>query len=232
MSEQTVMTVTVQREAWHRNFHELKLFYDAHGHVSLPTTNPSYTRLSQWLTYQRYHATCLTKQQLELLNSIDYKSIRYLRGDSEKEWCKKFKRLEKLHNETGLLRVSAEERDLGRWLSNQRSLMRSNSIAAARRKKLEELGVRPSDMNQNRRTASMKNEKWHNRYDELKAFCESKGHSDLPMNWKENPSLANWVKNQRRDYRLSLNGVKSMDEDRIRLLEAIKFKWKIRKTQN
>ena len=37
---------------------------------------------------------------------------------------------------------------------------------------------------------------WEDRYQQLEEFNDTYGHTQVPMNWSGNPSLANWVSAQ------------------------------------
>jgi hypothetical protein len=67
---------------------------------------------------------------------------------------------------------------------------------------------------------------WENRLSELAYYRKIHGHCNVPHNYSENPKLANWVKKQRRKYRLHLEGKTSpMTPLRIQKLESLGFEW-------
>ena len=47
-------------------------------------------------------------------------------------------------------------------------------------------------------------ERWNTRFEELKAFNEKYGYSDVPVRCHENPKLGWWVNNQRKFYGIYL----------------------------
>ena len=52
----------------------------------------------------------------------------------------------------------------------------------------------------------------------------------MPKRFKSNPSLGEWVLNQRKQYRLFQEGMSSsMTEERIERLEDIDFEWDVRR---
>ena len=68
--------------------------------------------------------------------------------------------------------------------------------------------------------------KWHERYEQLRNFRSVSGHCHVPTGWKENPSLAQWVKRQRYQYKLKQEGKHStMTEEREKALENLGFVW-------
>jgi hypothetical protein len=67
-----------KQELWSENFQKSKECYDENGHSTLARTDPEYMReclSSKWLTYQRHCATSLGKGHLELLESMNYKTV-------------------------------------------------------------------------------------------------------------------------------------------------------------
>ncbi len=69
-------------------------------------------------------------------------------------------------------------------------------------------------------------ENWMERYRELVEYKRVHGHCLVPNIFKENPSLAEWVKRQRYQYKLRRLGEhSSMSDDRIQTLEALGFVW-------
>jgi hypothetical protein len=62
---------------------------------------------------------------------------------------------------------------------------------------------------------------------ELADFCKINGHCNVPKNYSENSKLANWVQNQRYQYKLYLKGKRSLiTPARIQALESLGFEWK------
>ena len=66
--------------------------------------------------------------------------------------------------------------------------------------------------------------RWNERYQELITFKEEHGHCCVPSHWPTNSALAQWVKRQRYQYKLSQQGVHSnLTEKRKQLLDKIGF---------
>jgi len=69
-------------------------------------------------------------------------------------------------------------------------------------------------------------EQWGKRYSELVEFHKQHGHCLVPLNWAPNPSLAHWVKRQRYQYRIKIEGKHStMSDERERALQELRFSW-------
>jgi len=71
---------------------------------------------------------------------------------------------------------------------------------------------------------------WQERLRELLKFEEEYGNCDVPAIYAPNPQLGSWVKCQRRQYKLYLEGKTSnMTKERKEELEKYGFQWSIRK---
>jgi hypothetical protein len=74
--------------------------------------------------------------------------------------------------------------------------------------------------------------RWRERLQELEAFQQIYGHSDVPQEFDENLKLANWVMNQRTAKRLKMEGQQTgLREIRIRRLEQLQFVWNTKDRQ-
>lgn len=117
---------------------------------------------------------------------------------------------------------------LARWVKRQRyqyKLMKEN---------------KPSTMTQDRALAlesigfvwDSQAAAWGERLDELRLFRQSVGHCNVPSNYAENPQLATWVKCQRRQYKLFIDGKPSnMTQERINMLGSLDFRWELRSSK-
>ena len=67
---------------------------------------------------------------------------------------------------------------------------------------------------------------WWERYQDMVQFKETNGHCVVPLYNPSNPSLSHWVKRQRCQYKLKLEGKHStLTEERQKLLEDLGFTW-------
>jgi hypothetical protein len=68
---------------------------------------------------------------------------------------------------------------------------------------------------------------WEDRLRDLTDYHKIHGHCNVPQNYSENVKLATWVKTQRTQYRLHLEGKPSHTTlPRIQALENLGFEWK------
>jgi len=76
-------------------------------------------------------------------------------------------------------------------------------------------------------------ELWNQRIEELKEYKEKHGNCNVPQVYPANKPLGEWVKTQRKHYRLKQQGKKSsMTEERILELEDVGFVWKVGTADN
>jgi len=66
---------------------------------------------------------------------------------------------------------------------------------------------------------------WQERYQSLEVFQLTHGHCNVQSNFHDS-SLSNWVKNQRKQYKLYQAGLKTtMDQERVNILNSLGFNW-------
>lgn len=72
---------------------------------------------------------------------------------------------------------------------------------------------------------------WSERFAQLQEYKTINGHCNVPIRYKTNPSLGQWVSTQRQEYASFQNGKKSnMTKERIAKLEEAEFNWSLRDT--
>ncbi len=85
----------------------------------------------------------------------------------------------------------------------------------------------PSEKDAQTRFKPFHEEKWNFHYCELLNFKKEHGHCLVPHTFPSKPHLARWVKRQRRQYKLRLEGNQNstMTEERIKILNDVGFVW-------
>ena len=167
--------------------------------------------LSQWAAVQRrlrHRLPAALKNKL-LAIGFDFE-------EQEPSWEQSFDQLEsfyQVHGHTILPEDDFSFEPLRDWLLLQ--VRNQQYLAEDQYQKLNSLGV-DWDM------ISTRGLRWQRMFLKLKAFYQAQGHSRVPQKWAPDPSLANWVQVQRRVY-----GQNRMPENRVRLLESLKFIWHI-----
>jgi hypothetical protein len=82
------------------------------------------------------------------------------------------------------------------------------------------------DMDPKERFRSYQAQQWNERFADLEEFRNKNGHCLVPHNFAENPSLAQWVKRQRYQYKLKEERKHStLTEERQAKLDAMAFIW-------
>jgi len=148
----------------------------------------------------------------------------------EQKWNQMFDRLYLFKEKHGHCLVpNRYENDpaLGAWVSTQRRQYKillsgsseSTPMTAERASRLESLGFVWA-------TNDPRHVPWEVRYKELCQYKDSYGDCLVPIGFKRNVKLANWVSTQRQEYKLLREGRSSrLTEDRIKMLQDIDFVW-------
>ncbi|NOS72040.1 MAG: hypothetical protein HOP33_19195, partial [Verrucomicrobia bacterium] len=103
-----------------------------------------------------------------------------------------------------------ENQKLATWVVNQRVLRRDGVLEDEKIALLDRIGFKWSPHEST----------WRTQYLALLNYRERFKDCHVPQNWKENKSLAHWVKTQRNDY-----GKGELSRERIAALEKIGFEW-------
>lgn len=106
----------------------------------------------------------------------------------------------------------AENQKLATWVVNQRVLQRDGVLEDEKVELLNRVGFKWNPHASN----------WRTSYLALLEYRKQFGNCRVPQDWKENKSLAHWVKTQRMYYAKG-----ELERDRIALLEKAGFEWRI-----
>jgi Helicase associated domain len=144
------------------------------------------------------------------------------------QWAEKFEELCAYKKKEGHCLVPHTFNDnlaLARWVKRQRyqyKLMmegKASTMTPERVKALEDLGF----------VWDSQGAAWGDRLHELEEFRKAYMHCNVPSNFSDNPRLATWIKCQRRQYKLYMEGKPSnMTPQRIHHLESLGFEWELR----
>jgi hypothetical protein len=139
------------------------------------------------------------------------------------QWADKFQELAKFKDAHGHCHVPhnwASNYSLAQWVKRQRyqyklrAESQHSNLTSEREEALERLGF----------VWNPQGSTWEERLNELAQYVTENGHSNVPKNYPANPSLAVWVKCQRRQFKLFSKGAQSaMTKDRIMKLKEIGF---------
>ncbi len=71
-------------------------------------------------------------------------------------------------------------------------------------------------------------DRWEDRFDELRNFVRTNGHCHIPTHLESNPSLARWCKRQRYQYKVKrAGGHSTLSEEREQKLNDVNFVWDV-----
>ena len=150
------------------------------------------------------------------------------RGYQSEQWSDRFEELVNFqvrHGHCLVPHVFPENPAMAQWVKRQRyqyKLLTSgkhSTLTQERVTALEQLGF----------VWDSHTVAWNERFDELIAFKDARGHCNVPSTW-ENQTLAVWVKCQRRGFKLFSQGKKSnMTLERMEMLESLGFVWNPRR---
>ena len=107
-------------------------------------------------------------------------------------WDERYGQLVAYKDANGTCSVSVldmKNRELGRWVSNQRSLFRAGTLDETRKGRLEKIGF----------TWDERDDAWETRFSELVRYKGKHGDCNVPRNWRDDKELARWVGTRRQD---------------------------------
>lgn len=199
---------------WKKMYSQLRTFFSKNGHSRVLYRYKENPGLGRWVQKQRAAKSKLGKNQIALLNKVNFVWPEDIRKEKNKHWLVMFKRLEKFKIKNGHCNVPskyAPEKELGRWVEVLRT--KKEKLEDWKISKLASLGFKWSNDIQRE-----KGKHWYTMYRKLEKFYDQYGHSSVPEYWKKDPQLSIWVITQRRPK-------KPLSKDKIRLLNELKFQW-------
>ncbi|SMQ86975.1 Superfamily II DNA or RNA helicase [Bacillus sp. OV166] len=209
---------------WEEMYQELKTFHDEKGHCLVPQRYKENPSLAKWVLGQRqnYSQGDLSQEKIQRLNELGFV---WGRGDLKKinleeQWEEKYQELlafKEKHGHCSVPQGFKENPSLASWISNQRTYYKTGTLSQERVERLNELGFvwGRGDL----KKINLE-EQWEEKYQELLAFKEKHGHCSVPQGFKENPSLASWISNQRTYYKTG-----TLSQERVERLNELGFIW-------
>lgn len=150
-------------------------------------------------------------------------------NNTDKRWYGMYKSFVNYKKRYGHCFVPQSYGTLGRWCDDQRvafRLFQCGRPSQMTSAKIELLDAESfSWAYENKR-----DKRWHELYGELLKFKEEHGHCNVPKKYHENQRLGSWVDYQRTLYRQTKKrgqerNVDAISIERIRLLDAVHFRW-------
>lgn len=170
----------------------------------------------------------MSPERIEILDKLgfvwDAKTVKATKNSLHTSaWRGRFEELVKFgkqHN--GSLHVPSST-PLGHWVITQRAdfnRMQRGEPSAMTEERLEALNSIQFDWRSRYQML------WEERIEELREYKKKFGTTIVPLSYKDNPKLANWVSTQRKNYNLLKEGKPSaMTSERIKQLDDMGFVW-------
>ena len=193
-------------DRWYSHYCKLETFIAQGG----DKTGQLDEELAQWVAIQLRIKNMLPPELKEKLSALKYD----FEANSH-SWEARYRQLEAFSKTNGHNELPDDQAHeaLKDWLIRQ--IQNKKFLTKSQFQKLDELGV-------DWELAISRDHRWEQMYIKLQDFCQTFGHSLVPLNWEKDKSLANWVRLQRR-----LHTQDKLREDRQKKLQALNFVWHI-----
>jgi glutaredoxin len=226
----------ITTSVWDVRLQELAAYKEANRHTNVPQRFPSNKPLGSWVRTQRNQYKLLregknshmTKERMESLNELDFE---WSSGsETSTPWEQRLQELaayKEANGNTLVPQVFPSNKQLGFWVQTQRiqfKLLQDGKKSAMTEehiKSLNELDFVWRDVK-----GSETSTPWEQRLQELAAYKEANGSTNVPQVFPSNKQLGIWVKTQRCQYKLLHKNEKStMTKERMESLNELDFDW-------
>jgi hypothetical protein len=198
-------------EAWDEMFRTLLAYKELHGDCNVPVGWAPNKKLEWWVATQRkdYWAHSLNAGRIRQLEEAGF----VWQTTNTSEWERHYSELAAYRQANGNCLV-ATQTELGRWVNTQQQAFATDRLSTERHDRLEQLGF---EWNGRPRFAA----NWEEGFAMLLQYRDEYGSCDAPQKHPNHRRLGVWISNQRTKFRKG-----RLNEDQVRRLEAIGFKWK------
>jgi hypothetical protein len=216
--------------AWEDRFTDLADYRKIHGHCNVPQNCSENAKLGKWVTSQKFqyrlhvegNISSMTTFRIQALESLGFEWGSH--SAALKDRLSELADYRKIHGHCNVPQNCSENPKLAQWVKTQRKeyrlLQAEGKISNMTLFRVQELDSLDFEWD-------IYGTAWKDRLSELADYRRIHGHCNVPQNCSENPKLAQWVKTQRKQYRLHSQGKKSqMTRPRIQALESLGFEWK------
>jgi hypothetical protein len=195
---------------WELVLTRLREFRKTHGHCNVPRNYPPDRSLGIWVQNQRrfWRTRVLQPDRIDRLNALGFEW-----NVKDANWERMFSALEEFKQAQtgpGWPKGWGGNRDLERWVDEQRQLHRTGQLRPERLARLKRIGF----------AWDAQESKWELMFSALLDFKRSHGNCDVPRRWSENPALGVWVALHR-----SLGRKGKLPNERVTRLNEIGFRW-------
>jgi len=204
-------------------FQALVEYKTKHGDCNVPLRYKDDSALGFFVSNLRRGAKPVTEEQRHRITNIGF-DWETLNEKQERQWQENFAKLKVYKLKYGDSHVPQGWKDdpsLANWVGCQRKKQGKGKLLKHREARLNFINFRWSQSKGPRKTTSY-DLKWMEKYTELLEFKKATGHTMVPVFWKKNKSLGQWVGRLRTHYAQN-----NISQDRVDLLDDIGFVWRI-----
>jgi hypothetical protein len=205
-----------KNEKWDASYQKLVKFKRRFGHCDVAQRWKEDPALGKWVVQQRHLKSkgTLKPNRKAKLEELQFSWSEQLSLAAKNNWDASYQKLVEFKSRFGHCRVPQgwkEDPLLGLWVAYQRRLKAMGKLESDREAMLNEIQF----------TWDAQNVKWDVFFQKLVEFRSRFGHSDVPQNWKEDPTLGIWVRTQR-----ALESRGALQPDRKAKLDELQFTWR------
>ncbi|EDN70824.1 helicase domain protein [Beggiatoa sp. PS] len=195
---------------WEEHFTALIDYKNRYGNCKVPTGWAENPRLAGWVKKQRqaYKKGTLCQEYVIRLNAIDFDW-----NPLATSWEKKYAMLIEYKNTYENCNVPQgwiENKELATWVAGQRKAKQRGTLSEEYIERLNKIGFVWDALSSS----------WNEMYEALIEYKRIRGNCRVPVRYKENPKLAQWVGTQRK-----AKTAGTISKERIEKLNAIGFVW-------
>jgi hypothetical protein len=192
---------------WDKMFKRLIEYKELHGNCNVPRRYKTDSPLGDWVMTQRQRSKAIQRgekqstpeweSRVEQLEKLEFKWKLVKRDRSWDEFYTALVQYKKEHGNCDVPRDYENDRRLGKWVNNQRSLWKAIQIGKTQSKpeyesrfeKLEKHGFKWELVNRDR--------SWDDMFERLIKYKKEHGNCDVPRDYENDRRLGKWVHNQR-----------------------------------
>lgn len=177
---------------WQALYQQVVKFHKKHGHTEVPPSNPG---LGPFCSEQHllFRNGRLLSNRRQLLDEIDF----FQPKSRYRSWEERYAELVEYKAVYGTTRVPqsyTENSALARWVGYMRDLYKKKQLSQARIDRLNAIDfIWAAD--------KARKMEWDDRLEQLREFKSEHGHTNVPLRYEPNPSLAGWIQTQRSAYK-------------------------------
>ncbi len=199
-----------KQSAWDVQFGALQRYHQCHGHARVPAHWPEDPLLADWVQQQRRDHL---KGRLDAAARTRLEGVDFVWDPEQVAWEEMFLVFQAFTEQHGHGMVPEQwpgHPALAEWAKQQRVALAKGLLVANRVDRLEGLGF----------CWDLEQARWEEQFAVFLQFKQRHDHGKIPEVWPENPSLAFWAKEQRKD---RLRG--KLPVERQVLLDELGFCW-------